>query len=384
MKKIKVAQVITRMIVGGAQENTLYTCRSLARDPRFEVTLITGPGLGPEGSLLEELRPDEDFKLVLLNQLRREINPIRDIFVFFQLFCFFRKNKFQVLHTHSSKAGILGRWSGWLAQIPVRLHTVHGWGFHDKQTLFFRRLIILLERLSAKITTRLITVSQQNTEKGLSNKIGKRSQYLTIYSGIDLNRFKPIKGDKKEILNISDKTEVIGTIGRLTEQKNPLLFIQMASLLLQKKDDLYFLFVGDGPLRQVVEREIERLHLNGRVKLAGLKKDVIPWLACIDIFVLPSAWEGLPRVLLQAMSMEKPVIATKTDGIVEIIKDKQNGRLLETVDPQIWTQAVLELLEDPSISKRYTKEAKQMLSSKFSDVKMGDELKKMILNLFQE
>jgi len=384
MKKIKVAQVITRMIVGGAQENTLYTCRTLARDPRFEVTLITGPGLGPEGSLLEELKPNENFKLVLLNQLRREINPLRDIFVFFQLYCLFRKVKFQVLHTHSSKAGILGRWSGWLAQIPVRLHTFHGWGFHDKQTLFFRRLYILLERLSAKITTRLITVSQQNTEKGLSKKIGKSSQYLTIYSGIDLNRFMPIKGDKKGTLNISDNTVVIGTIGRLTEQKNPLLFVRMASSLLKKKDDLYFLFVGDGPLRQVVEREIERLHLNGRVKLAGLKKDVIPWLACMDIFVLPSAWEGLPRVLLQAMSMEKPVIASKTDGILEIIKDKQNGRLLESRDPQIWTQAVLELLENPRKSNRYIKEAKQMLSSKFSDVNMGEELKELMVSFFQE
>lgn len=382
-KKIKVAQVITRMIVGGAQENTLYTARKLGEKENYDLVLITGPGLGPEGNLLETLRPQEPFQCVVLGQLRRAINPFRDLIAFIQLFLLFRKEHFDVVHTHSSKAGILGRWAAWLAAVPVRVHTVHGWGFHPHQPTLRRGLYVFLEKITAPITNRLITVSNENTKKGVEAGIGKKEQYQTIYSGIEIERFK--KNGKGTVLkekhHIPRGKVIIGTIGRLAEQKNPVLFVRLASRLRDQEPNCFFVMVGDGPMRKTVEEEIERLGLKNDFLLPGLQKQVHEWVDLIDYFVITSKWEGLPRVLLQNMAAGNPVVASRTDGIEEVIRDGGNGLLLQTEDPAVWAEKVAELIHEKEKAKRLALEASKCVTEKFSDVKMVQDLDHLFLEL---
>lgn len=379
MKKIKVAQIITRMIVGGAQENTLQTARELAKDPKYQVTLITGPGLGPEGNLLEKVGPRDKFDLIVLNQLRREINPIRDFIAFCQLIRLCWGKKFDLVHTHSSKAGILGRWAAWLTRCPIRLHTIHGWEFHPYQSVFKRHFYIFLERWTAKITTRLVAVSKQNILKGLEAKIGSSRQYLCIYSGIDLSLFKGKALPKKwrDDSSLPSNKFVIGTIGRLAEQKNPLLMVQIAADLRKKEKNVFFVMVGDGPLRGKVEKKIKQLNLVDTFCLPGIQDDVPNWIRSFDLFLLPSKWEGLPRVLLQAMAAGKPVVATDTDGILEVIHDRENGWLVSSKKPQEWVKAILRLKQHPKERQLMAQNAKQLITKKFSDAKMIRDLKQL-------
>jgi len=385
MKKIKVAQIITRMIVGGAQENTLHTCQQLAKDPLYQVTLITGPSLGPEGDLLDSLEPNAGFEIVKLKHLRRGINPIRDLIAFFQLVRILRKNQFDLVHTHSSKAGILGRWAAWVARIPVRVHTIHGWGFHSYLNPLVQKFYIFLERWTAKITTRLIAVSSENIQKGLESKIGTQEKYLTIYSGISLSTFAQSQGPNslRDNFSLPPSKLIVATIGRLVEQKNPLLFVNIASTLLQQNPNLFFVMIGDGPLRKKVEKEIESLNIGNAFLLPGLRRDVPKWISLIDIFVLSSRWEGLPRALLQVMAAGKPVVASQTDGILEVLKNESNGILIENEDPKKWSQAIQDLVDNPKKREGIGRCAKQSITDRFSDDKMVQDLKELFSKLLQ-
>lgn len=380
-KKIKIAHIITRMIVGGAQENTLLSCRAFGARPEYGVALVTGPALGPEGNLLETAGRDEPFELMLLPQLRREINPLRDLIALVQLWRFLRRGKFDLVHTHSSKAGILGRWAAWLAGVPVRLHTVHGWGFHDYQQNWRRRLYVILERRTARITTRLIAVSKENVEKGLSAGIGKKEQYEVIYSGIDLAPFQNSSNSQalRQSLGIPEGKIVVGTVGRLSEQKNPLLFVRIARRLAQSRKDLFFLMVGDGPLRREVEKEIREGGLTASFLLTGIRRDAAALTQLIDLFLLPSRWEGLPRALLGAMAAGKPVAASRTDGITEVVRHNENGFLVSPDDEKGWGAAAQELLQSPDKRARLGEAAQKTVTQRFSDVKMVQDLE----NLYQ-
>lgn len=385
MKKIKIAHIITRMILGGAQENTLHTCRELGKDPKYEVTLITGPGLGPEGDLLQTLKRKEPFHLIVLPQMRREINPVRDFIVFFQLFWLFLKNRYNIVHTHSSKAGILGRWAAFFTGIPIRLHTVHGWGFHPYQFPLIRELYICLERITAWITTRLIVVSKLNSQKGLQLKIGNPKKYQTIYSGIEVKRFQTPAPKKivelKEKFKIPQNKTVIGMVGRFVAQKNPDLLIEIAKKLTSKHKNFFFLMIGDGPLKESLEKKIHQEGLESFFLLPGLQREVQDWIYCLDLVLFPSKWEGLPRVLLQSMAAGKCVLASPADGILEVVKNKKNGQIIRSFNASSWATAILELSEKSALRKKLGEEAQKTVTTQFSDAKMILDLKHLLTEL---
>ncbi len=382
MKKIKIAHIITRMIVGGAQENTLFSCRELAKDPHYEVTLITGPSLGPEGNLLETLNEKESFNLILLPSLSREINPFRDLVAFFQLWKLCRTNQFDLVHTHSSKAGILGRWAAFFSGIKHRFHTVHGWGFHPYQSRWLRALYIFSEQITALITSKLITVSKENSVKGLKHHIGTKKQYTTIYSGINVSQFKSLT--QKETKSFKDKNKipkekiVIGTVGRFVTQKNPIFFFEVAQTLLEKNKDLFFLMVGDGPQKERLTGLIEKEGLNNAFLLPGLQSKIEAWIQSLDILFLPSKWEGLPRVLLQAMAAGKCVVCSDADGIREVIQNKENGLMVNGFNKGTWQTVLNKVIRDPSLRASLGKEAEKTVTTQFSDDKMIQDLKRLI------
>ena len=352
-KRYKVLHIITRLIVGGAQENTIYTAELL--DPiKYDVDVICGPQVGPEGSLIQDAI-QRGANVRILNRLVREINPIKDLAVLFQLIHLIRRKRYDIVHTHSSKAGIVGRWAAWLAGCPIVIHTVHGWGFHDYQKSWLRLIYIVLERLTMFITDKLIAVSKKDITKGIEAGIGHSERYTLIRSGINLDDFKNPFRSREEVrreFKIDKNAAVIGTVTRLSPQKAPKTFVRIAEVVLKMVPDAYFIVVGDGPLFQDIKRYAVSTGIEKQLILTGIRRDVPDLLGAFDIFLLSSLWEGLPRVIPQAMSAGIPVIASEVDGNAEIITHMVNGILVKPNDIEGAAGAILSLLDNPDTAKR--------------------------------
>jgi len=351
--KYRVLHPITRLIIGGAQENTMLTADYLDPD-RWHVDVLSGTQTGSEGSIINEVH-NRNIALFLEPFLVREIHPIKDMIAMFRLIRLIKKHKYDIVHTHSSKAGVIGRWSAWFAGVPVIVHTVHGWGHHDQQRPLIRKFYIWLEKVTLKITDCLIAVSGKNIDKGLADGIGHRQDYAVIRSGIELERFGHPTLDKQTMrkqLGIPSDAIVIGTVIRLSPQKAPLDFIQAATILAQKFEKVYFVLVGDGPLKESVIQKATANNIAHRLIMTGLRRDIPELLGAFDYFVLSSLWEGLPRVIPQAMATGLPVIATAIDGSAEIIKDGQNGILVSPGKPDCIADAIIKIHNDPDLKAR--------------------------------
>ncbi|MDI6641920.1 MAG: glycosyltransferase family 4 protein [Elusimicrobiota bacterium] len=358
--KLKVCHIITLLELGGAQQNTLYTVGNLDRDT-FQTVLICGSG----GILDKEAQELTDTNVYFVRWLIRQINPLYDFMAFLKILQILHFEKPDIVHTHSSKAGILGRWAAVFAGIPVIIHTFHGFGFHDWQNFFVKNFFILLERITSSITTKLIAVSEENIKTALRNKIGDEKNYVLIRSGIKISDYKNAKIDinqKKYEFGLSTNSRIITTIGPFKPQKNLIDFIKMAKILsydLQLRRgtckggshevgryDLRFLIVGDGEQRKSLEFRVESLGLKDRVLFIGWRRDIPEILSITDIFVMTSLWEGLPRAVVEALVSGKPVVAYAVDGIKEIVKDAQTGFLVKPKDVKTLSEKVLLLLQD--------------------------------------
>jgi glycosyltransferase involved in cell wall biosynthesis len=380
----RVLHPITRLIVGGAQENTLLTAELLNKD-HWDVDVICGPQTGSEGSLIESAQ-DRGISLSIEPTLVREINPVKDLQALVALTRLIRRKRYTIVHTHSSKAGILGRWAAWLARTPVIVHTVHGWGHNDRQRATVRALFILLERLSLRITDRLIAVTPLNVSKGITDGIGREDDYIVVRSGIELDRFGHPQVNAVEVrasLGISPNAPVVGTVTRLSPQKAPADFIHAAAHINENHPDVRFVIVGDGPLRAEAEELAANLGLTGIIHFTGLRRDVPELMAAFDIFALSSLWEGLPRVLPQAMATGLPIVATNIDGNAEAVEHGVNGFLVPTNDPQAIAGAVEQLLENPDLAKRMG-EVGRVRVQEFGDRRMVGQLEDLYSELMEE
>lgn len=380
-KPLKVLHLITRLIVGGAQENTVFTAR-LLNPNLFEVDVICGPQTGSEGSLIEEAL-QSGVRLTILPELVRELNPYKDLLAFLKLFFVLRRNQYSVIHTHSSKAGILGRLAAKLAGTPIIIHTIHGWSFHDYMPNWRKHLFIALERIAARFTHRLIVVTQKDIQKGLQHGIGSPDQYQLIRSAIPLEEFidtPPSRNSLRQELGIPLEAPVIGTVGRLSPQKNPFDWLAIAAQIAAQEPNCFFLMVGDGPLRSQVEKRIDNLHLNNRVILAGLRRDVPQLLDSMDVFLLTSLWEGLPRVIPQAMCREVPIVAYASDGVAEIIKHQETGLICPPGKVNLAAQYCLQLLKSQELRAGITHRAKIIATEQFNLRIMIEQLETLYLD----
>ncbi len=283
---VPVLHVITRLIVGGAQENTVYTA-ALLDIHRFQAEIVSGAQTGSEGSLIEEVQ-QQQIPLTILPDLVRQVSPVHDLKALTQLVRLFRQKKCVIAHTHSSKAGILGRLAARLAGTTYILHTVHGWSFHEYMPPMVRKTYILLERWMARFCEAIIVVAEKDIQKGLQAGIGKPEQYRLIRSAIPLELFNPALVDRQAArlsLGIPAEAVVIGNVGRFSVQKNPLEWVRAAELIARDRPDVFFLLVGDGPLRSQVERMVAAGGLSGRVILTGLRRDIPHMMAGMDIFL---------------------------------------------------------------------------------------------------
>ena len=349
----KVLHPITRLIIGGAQENTMLTAQLLDK-AQWDVEIVAGPQTGSEGSLIEAVQ-ERGISLILEPTMVRELNPIKDLLALIRLTQIMRRGRYTIVHTHSSKAGILGRWAAKLAGVPIIVHTVHGWAHHERQHPLLRAYYILLEKLTLPITDQMIAVTSKDIDKGLRDGIGQSANYLIIRSGIELERFghpQVPREATRAAWGIPQEATVVGSVTRLSPQKAPLDFVQAAALVARDYPDTYFVMVGDGPLRQEVEALATQLGIADRLVLTGLRRDVPELLAAFDLFALSSLWEGLPRVLPQAMATSLPIVATACDGSAEAIEEGVNGFLVPPGEPAVLAQRLCQLIAQPRLAQQ--------------------------------
>ncbi len=363
MQKINLLYVITKLELGGAQKQLLLLVRHLDKN-RYNLFLITAR----EGLLINELSSLKELKIKTIKSLERSINPIRDLFALFEIYHFIKRNKIDIVHTHSSKAGLLGRWAARWAGVNKIIHTVHGWSFNDYQNWFLRHFCIGLERLTAKITDRLIVVSHTDKQTGLKENIGELRKYILIHYGINFDEFKKDKvvvDKRKKELGLNSNL-LVAMVACFKPQKAPLDFLRVAASIQENFPQLKFLLIGDGVLRKRIERTIEKFNLKESVILTGWRRDVPEVLSLIDVFVLTSLWEGLPIAVLEAMASGKPVVVTNTGGISEIVTHARNGFLVARGDVKAMKENIITLLKDKNLIYQIGERAKRSLNSEFS------------------
>ncbi len=374
---MKIVHVITRLIVGGAQENTLLSCEGQHR-LGHEVTLITGPALGPEGSLLERARAG-GYQVEVIDEMRRAIRPLRDWKTYRKLIRRFREIKPDVVHTHSSKAGIIARWAAHRARVPAVIHTIHGLAFTASTSPLVNGIYKWLERKAAPISTRIVCVADAMRDQSLAANIGTPGQYVTVYSGMETAAFlhPPVSREMvRQSFRIEPGDVVVGTIARLFDLKGHDDLLELAPELCRRFGQLKFMWVGDGSLRQQFEDRIAKMGLQKRFILTGLvPPSRIPELCnAMDILVHPSRREGLARALAQGGLARIPVITYDIDGNREGVVDNESGFVLPPFDQGKLSTCLAVLLDDEAMRQRMGEAGRRFASSRFDAAVMVEAL----------
>ncbi len=354
MGRLRVVHIITMLELGGAQQNTLYTVAHLNRS-LFVVALISGPG----GILDDEARRLPDLSVQFCAELARPVRPLADFQAYQQLRQMLREMKPDIVHTHSSKAGILGRLAASSENVPVILHTYHGFGFHRHQNAGVFKLYTALEREACRRCRHLIFVSQNNREWAEQLGLIQNCSVSLIRSGVEIEPLLKAKRSDafRAQLGIEGREKAVGMIACLKPQKDPLTFVEAADIVTRKNSKVKFFLFGDGELAKAVEERSTRMRHHQVFQHAGWRRDIPEILANLDLVVLPSLWEGLPRVIPEATIAGVPVIASDVDGNREIIFEGQNGALAEPRNPEDFAEKILQALEkhwtvDPELSRR--------------------------------
>ncbi len=351
MRKPVVFHIITKLELGGAQRVTLETLAQIDRD-KYEVGLISGS----EGELVEEALSLEGCRVHFLKTLKHPIRPLSDIRALFNIRKILRKENADIVHTHSSKAGIIGRWAAFFARVPVIVHSVHGWSFNDYQSGLKRSLYKFLEKITSRVTHHYFIESRQHIKKGIDSGIIRDENYSGLYPGIDFSEFDRVRRAKKVPLppglpNGRRKGDGLVTmIACFKPQKSPVDFVRAAELVFERRPGTRFLMVGDGRLRSEIEFEIAELNLGDKIILTGWRKDIPALMYHSDVIVLTSLWEGMPTVIPMAMRMKKPVVANRIDGCAELINHEVNGLLSEPGNVESISANVLRLLVDKKLA----------------------------------
>jgi glycosyltransferase involved in cell wall biosynthesis len=370
------------LILGGAQENTLITCKLLTQRGH-DVTLITGPAIGPEGELFEQTK-NESYKVIVINKLRRAINPHNDTVSYFQIKKQLRQLRPDIVHTHSAKAGILGRLAA--HQLKTQnpklktIHTIHGLAFHPYQSRWLNKFYIAVEKCAAKRTDYFISVADAMTDQATAVGIGRSEQFVTAYSAIDEKDFlEPISQERKskfrQKYGIVEDAVVLVTIARLFMLKGHDYIIESAKELSKRFENCVWLFVGDGNLAEKYKQQVREIGLAEKVTFTGLlPPGEIPLaIKSSDILVHCSLREGLARTLPQAMLCGKPAISFDVDGAREVVNEN-TGRLIEPKNVEQLIKACAELIGNEDLRKRLGEQGRESVKTKFAPETMVDTI----------
>lgn len=383
----KVVHIITRMILGGAQENTLYTVEGLNRLGRWETLLVTGPAIGPEGELLNRAQRT-GVRVELVDSMRRAINPVRDAAAYFAIKRILARERPEVVHTHSSKAGILGRAAAAAVGVGVVVHTIHGLPFHPYQNRLVNRAYVALEKWAARRSDHIITVCDAMTEKAVAAGVADPGKFTTIYSGMEVDSFLKATSTRDEVrkrLGVPAGAPLVGKVARLFHLKGHEFLIKAMPAVLARFPDTKFLFVGDGILKDELERQARALGVADSIVFAGLvEPDEVPrMIGAMDLLVHCSLREGLARVLPQALLTGVPVISYDIDGAREVVFPARTGWLLPPGSVAELSAAVVEALSDPAKAREMAGRGREFCMENFTVEKMVERINALYDSLLE-
>lgn len=386
-RPVRVLHIITRMIVGGAQENTLLSVVGLDAMPEYDVTLLSGIDKGREGELLSQAR--ETTHLIVLPEMGRSINPFSDLVAFWKLYRLIKKDRYHIVHTHSSKAGVLGRIAAWFAGTPIIVHTLHSLVFHDYQPWIINRAWWVMKKICAPITDYFISVSEVIVEKAITAGIAKPEKFRTIYSGMELDWFLNAKFDAdkvKQEFGIPFDSPVVGKIARLFPLKGHDQLMDAAPEIVKRVPNVRFFLIGDGILLEHLQERARKYGILDNFVFAGLiDRERIPeMISAMDVVVHTSLREGLARVLPQSLAMGKPCVSFDIDGAREVVINDHTGYLVEAFDSKGLAAGIARLIEDPELRKKFGENGKRHVDPNFRAEKMVADISEVYQMLLKQ
>ena len=366
--------VITRLDYGGSAVNTMLTVLGHDR-ARFEPLVVTGPpgrwdAQGGQGATDENVRllEKEGIRSVLIPSLTRSLSPLDEIRALWALIRLFRREEPVLVHTHTSKAGVLGRIAAWFARVPVVVHTPHGHVFYGHFGAFTSWCFLQVERTLSRVTDRIIALTESERSDHLDRLVGTIDQFAVVPSGIDLNRFSQARVNGRQVpewFGCPSDAIIVGSVGWLTDVKGHRYLLEAAKKITQTRPGLHIVIVGSGNQHDALQQQATQLGLEASVHLLGHRDNIETCLAGFDLFVLPSSNEGMGRALIEAMAAGLPVIATKVGGIPALVNHGVNGLLVPSGDAQALADALRSILEHPDMARKLGEAARQSIGARF-------------------
>lgn len=368
-RKIRVAHLITGMGGGGAGENTLFTIEGLDKE-KYHVNLVIGKELREDA--LKRIR-SKSINFIQIQPFKSRYHFLYDPILLLKLIILFKKGHYDIVHTHTTKPGILGRIAAQIAGVPIIIHGLHVNALEVSDSKFINTVKIFLEKKISKFTDAYISVSEIVSQKYLEYGIGKKAKYFTVRSGMELNKFLNAREDmdirqKCQELGINSKDFIIGNVGRLAASKGHQFLFQAIKKILEirKNQPVKLLVIGEGKDKEKLIKYAKVLNLEKNVIFTGYREDVEKLMALMDIFVLTSLREGLPRVLVQAAAVGMPSIAFNIDGISEIIKDNYNGFLINPRDVEQLTNRIIKYMDNKELILFHGQKGREFVKGKWS------------------
>jgi len=386
-RKIKVAHIITRIITGGAEENTLYTVEGLDKN-KYDIDLIVG----------EEFREDiynnfrnNDFCIIRLKGLKGKLNFLYDPIVLIKLINLFKKNHYDIVHTHLTKIGILGKIASRISGVPIIIHGLHGSAFQAFNSKLLNWALIFFERVTSKYTDAYISVSRILSEKYIKEGIGKRENHFTVYSGMNLDKFyysreKINRRKKLAELGINADCFIIGNVATLEPRKGHKFLIDAFKKVIEKHKNkpIKLIIISDGYEKKNLVNYVDKLNLKEKVIFTGYREDIEELMAIMDVFVLTSLREGLPRVLVQAAAVGIPLIAFNVDGVPEIIKNNYNGFLVRPKDVEELADRIIRYINNSELISLHGQRGREFVKGKWSIKDMVNKIDSIYQELIKE
>ncbi len=346
-EKIRVLHVITRLERGGAPAVLLEVLRRCDTS-QFEHHIATGLSQAPEDDMIPFAK-DTGFRVVVIPSLIRDVHPFLDIYALSKLYFLILRGRYDIVHCHTSKGGFIGRLAAWLAKVRVIIYSPHGDIFEGYFGKIKTRFFIWLERFSVRFTDKIITLTKSGIEPYIKAGIGQKSQFDYIYNGVDVERLRKRKVDriqKRQEIGVENDCFLVVTAGRLVPVKGHTYLITALAQVITEIPNIRLVFLGDGELRGELLGQAETLGLEKHVLFLGMRSDVPEIISCSDLFVLPSVNEGFGVVLLEAMVMKCPIVATNVGGVPEVVLDGETGILVPLKDPAQLARGIIRLLKD--------------------------------------
>lgn len=392
MEKVKVIHVITRLDKGGSAENTLLTCLGLAE--RYELALVHGLSLESRMTDREKKAVEhgvqeaerKGVKVIAIPWLVRKISPVQDLLALLSLWRLMIREKPTIVHTHTSKAGILGRCAAKIAGVPIIVHSPHGHVFYGHFGHRASRFFLFVERLMALITDCMIALTKAERKDYIVSSVSDPARIATIHSGVEIDRYVKVKVNiegKKRSLGLNPQWSVVGTVGWLLPIKGPMYLLKAMARVWQSHPETTLVYAGKGDLEEQLKAEALRMGVSDRVIFLGWRDDIPDLMQILDVFVLPSLNEGMGRVLVEAMAAGKPIVASNVGGIPDSVIEGENGLLVPAGDTKALGSSIEILIANPE-KRREMGEKGRKIAKRYGSASMVQKVDELYLQLLGE